>query len=181
VWLVAIVAPVSGDSDYLDQVARIQAEWGRERPDLDVRAHGVIVRVIRIAAIYNERLTAIYKEFGLSLGEFDVLVTLRRTGEPFERAPHELATFAMVTTGGMTKRIDRLEQRGLVTRRPSDIDGRGRVVGLTPAGRELIDRVFVELVRDEDLMLKDLPSAVFSRLERDLATWLSAAEQTPGA
>ena len=133
----------------LDHVARIQAEWRRERPDLDVSPQGVIGRLHRVGALLTDQLIAVYQRFGLGEGEFDVLATLRRAGDPFERAPGELASFTMVTTGAMTKRLDRLEAAGLVTRRPSTADGRSRVVALTPAGRELIDEAFAAHMRNE--------------------------------
>jgi DNA-binding MarR family transcriptional regulator len=121
----------------LDHVARIQAEWARERPDLDVSPQGVIGRLHRLAGLLTEQLCVVYRRFGLSEGEFDVLATLRRAGDPFERAPSELSEHTMVTTGAMTKRLDRLERAGLVSRRRSEADGRGRVVALTDAGRDV--------------------------------------------
>src|SRR5690242_4593543 len=169
-----------------DRVARIQAEWARERPDVDVRPQGVIGRLHRLAGLLTDRLCLVYKQFGLGEGEFDVLATLRRAGEPFERAPGELAAFTMVTTGAMTKRIDRLERDGLVTRRPSTSDGRGRVVALTDAGRELIDRAFAEHMRNERRLLDLLKPQDAAHLEALLATWLACFEaplptQTPRA
>jgi DNA-binding MarR family transcriptional regulator len=105
-----------------------------------------------------------------------VLATLRRAGEPFERAPGELAAFTMVTTGAMTKRIDRLERDGLVNRRPSTIDGRGRVVALTAAGRELIDQAFAAHVRNEHRLLEGLSAEEATELQGLLAKWLAHFE-----
>jgi DNA-binding MarR family transcriptional regulator len=161
-----------------DHVARIQAEWARERPDIDTAPQGVIGRLHRLATHLTEELCVVYRRHGLSEGEFDVLATLRRAGPPFERAPGELAAFTMVTTGGMTKRIDRLERAGLVTRRRSGTDGRGRVVALTAAGREVIDRAFTEHMHNERRLLSVLAPEEAARLEALLATWLDRA--TPG-
>lgn len=160
----------------LDHVARIQAEWARERPDIDVSPQGVIGRLHRLAGHLTEELCTVYRRHGLGEGEFDVLAALRRAGEPFERAPGELARFTMVTTGAMTKRIDRLEEAGLVTRRPASDDGRGRVVALTPAGRALIDRAFTDHMRNEHRLLEALTSAEADQLEALLAGWLARIE-----
>jgi DNA-binding MarR family transcriptional regulator len=159
-----------------DHVARIQAEWARERPDLDTSPQGVIGRLHRIAGLLTEQLCLVYRRFGLSEGEFDVLAALRRAGAPYERAPGELAAHTMVTTGAMTKRIDRLERGGLVTRRRAAGDGRGRVVALTPAGRELIDQAFAEHMRNERRLLDALPREEAARLEALLAAWLGHLE-----
>lgn len=159
-----------------DHVARIQQEWRRERPDLDVSPQGVIGRLHRIAARLTEELSTVYAEHGLGEGDFDVLAALRRAGEPFERTPGELAEHTMVTTGGMTKRLDRLEHAGLVTRRAAEGDGRGRVVALTPRGRTTIDTAFAAHMANERRLLDELAPGDAAVLERILTRWLGALE-----
>lgn len=163
----------------LDHVARIQAEWARERPDLDVSPQGIIGRLHRLARHLTEELCVVYRRHGLSEGEFDVLAALRRAGAPFERAPGELARYTMVTTGAITKRIDRLEQAGLVTRRPDADDGRGRRVALTDAGRQLIDAAFTEHMQNEHRLIGALSARQAGDLEILLAAWLAVAEPLP--
>ncbi|MEU9453768.1 MarR family transcriptional regulator [Streptomyces sp. NPDC048277] len=160
-----------------DRVSLIQAEWRRERPDVDVTPQGVIGRLHRLADRLTGELCLVYDRYGLSEGEFDVLCALRRAGEPFERAPGELAAHTMVTTGAMTKRIDRLERAGLVTRRRSDDDQRGRIVALTRPGRELIDRAFTDHMRNERRLLDALTPTEAEALETLLTTWLSRTEK----
>jgi DNA-binding MarR family transcriptional regulator len=159
-----------------DHVDRIQEAWRRERPDVDVRPQGVIGRLHRLAAALTDEITAVYREHGLGEGEFDVLAALRRAGEPFERAPGELAQHTMVTTGAMSKRVDRLEAAGLVARRPSAVDGRGRVVALTPRGRDVIDRAFTAHMANERRLLDLVPSDDADVLERVLRDWLRALD-----
>ncbi|MFF9403423.1 MarR family winged helix-turn-helix transcriptional regulator [Streptomyces sp. NPDC014744] len=171
----AIAGPVERRQQ-LDRVAQIQADWRRERPDVDVMPQGVIGRLHRLAGGLTEELCLVYSRYGLSEGEFDVLCALRRAGEPYERAPGELAAHTMVTTGAMTKRIDRLERAGLVTRRRSDDDQRGRIVALTGPGRELIDRAFTDHMRNERHLLDLLTPAEAESLETLLTTWLSRME-----
>ncbi|MEU4083958.1 MarR family winged helix-turn-helix transcriptional regulator [Streptomyces aureus] len=160
----------------LDRVARIQEEWRRERPDLDTSPQGVIGRLHRLADRLSEELRLVYDAHGLGEGEFDVLCALRRAGEPYERPPGELAAHTMVTTGAMTKRIDRLERAGLVTRRRSSDDQRGRIVALTRPGRELIDRAFTDHMRNERRLLDLLTPAESASLETLLTTWLSRVD-----
>ncbi len=155
-----------------DGVARIQAAWRRERPDLDVSPQGVIGRLHRLAAHLTRELVTVYARHGLGEGEFDVLATLRRAGEPFERAPGELAEHTMVTTGAMTKRIDRLVEAGLVERRGAEGDGRRRIIALTPEGRRLIDEAFTEHMENERRLLAGLSDEDRAALETILARWL---------
>lgn len=162
-----------------DHVAHIQAEWNRERPEVDVRPQGVIGRLHRLAGFLTEELSTVFSRYGLGEGEFDVLATLRRAGAPYERAPGELARHTMVTTGAMTKRVDRLQRAGLVTRRPSAADGRGRVIALTTAGRKLIDEAYTEHMRNERRLLDMLSDRQAAQLESLLTTWLAHFESLP--
>jgi DNA-binding MarR family transcriptional regulator len=157
-----------------DRVDRIQAEWRRERPEVDVGPQGVIGRLHRLAAALTEEIVAVYAEHGLGEGEFDVLAALRRAGAPYERAPGELAAHTMVTSGAMSKRVDRLERAGLVTRRTSADDARGRVVALTPAGRDVVDRAFTAHMANERRLLDLLDPADAAVLEPVLRRWLAA-------
>ncbi|MFE6751591.1 MarR family winged helix-turn-helix transcriptional regulator [Kitasatospora purpeofusca] len=167
----AATSPAATDRVATDHVATIQAEWRRERPDLDVSPQAVIGRLHRLSGRLTEELCLVYGRYGLGEGEFDVLAALRRAGAPFERAPGELAAHTMVTTGAMTKRIDRLERAGLVTRRRSEADGRGRVVALTEAGRRLFDEAFTAHMRNEHRLLGVLTPEEASALETLLTTW----------
>lgn len=163
-------------ADRLDHVDRVLAEWTRERPDLDSTPVAVIGRLHRLANALTPQLVRVYREHGLSEGEFDVLAALRRAGAPYERTPGDLARTTMVTTGGMTKRLDRLVASGLVTRRGSDRDGRGRVVALTDAGRELIDRAYAAHMANEQRLLAHFSDAERRALEELLAGWLRRIE-----
>jgi DNA-binding MarR family transcriptional regulator len=161
-------------------VARIQAEWARERPDLDVTPQGVIGRLHRLAAALTQELVTVYRRHGLGEGEFDVLAALRRAGAPYERAPGELAQFTMVTTGAMTKRLDRLVEAGLVTRRTSETDARARVVALTAEGLAVIDAAFTEHMANEHRLLEGLSRDEIRLLEGLLTNWLGRFESEPG-
>jgi len=156
-----------------DHVDRIQAQWRRERPDLDPTPQGVIGRLHRLADRLRDELVAVYREHGLGEGDFDVLASLRRTGEPFELPAGELARHTMVTTGAMTKRVDRLAAAGLVTRRPDASDGRGRRIALTPRGRDLIDAAFTDHMANEQRLVALLPDADRAALARILKGWLA--------
>lgn len=163
-----------------DHVARVLADWARERPDLDASPIGIIARVHRIAARLTPELTAVYAGHELLEGEFDVLATLRRQGEPFETTAGQLAGRTMVTTGAMTKRIDRLEKAGLVSRRVSTTDARTRVIALTGHGRRVIDAAFSDHIANEHRLLDSMSLADREALEGILARWSIHLETPPG-
>ena len=152
-------------------------QWRRERADLDPASMALFARLTRAHLAASRAIDATLRRHGLKRGEFDVLATLRRAGAPYERAPVELAATTMVTTGAMTKRIDRLEARGLVTRRPSAEDGRMRVVGLTEAGRALIDEAFTAHMANERRLLDALSPEDARTMERLLTAWLGTFER----
>ena len=117
-----------------DGVDVILEQWRRERPELDPSPIGVIGRISRLARELEQRLEAVYRAHGLEPGWHDVLATLRRTGPPYQLRPTDFAGTLMLTSSGTTKRLDRLEQAGLITRAPDPDDRRGTLITLT-AGR----------------------------------------------
>ncbi|MCM2391983.1 MarR family transcriptional regulator [Streptomyces sp. CWNU-1] len=114
-------------------------QWAQVRPDLDTGPMAVYGRIYRIARTMGDAVEKEYARFGVSRGEFDVLATLRRSGEPYTLSPRELSATLMLTTGGMTGRLDRLERAGLLTRNPCPDDRRALRVTLTDRGLELAD------------------------------------------
>ena len=137
----------------------IVAQWKAERPDIDASPMQVIGRISRLAADLDPLLAPVFTSRGLGDGEFDVLATLRRSGEPFELSPGDLGASMMVTSGAVTKRVDRLERSGLVTRRVSEIDARARLIRLTAKGRKVVDEAVVDHVANEERLLSGLSAA----------------------
>jgi DNA-binding MarR family transcriptional regulator len=154
-----------------DHVARVMDQWRHERPDLDPAPQGVIGRLHRIANRLTEELVAVYAEHGLGEGEFDILATLRRQGAPYALTAGQLADQTMVTSGAITKRVDRCIARGWVTRALSDADARGRVIALTGPGRELIDAAFTDHLANEERLLAPFSAAERRQLTALLQRW----------
>ena len=142
-----------------DHAQHVVDQWARERPDLDASPILVIGRLHRVALALTTELVRVYNGFGLGEGDFDVLATLRRTGDPYELTPTALMKQTMVTSGAVTKRIDRLEGAGLVERRVATADRRSRIVALTDAGRELMDRAVPEHLANEARLLSVLDAS----------------------
>ncbi|MFB2833253.1 MarR family winged helix-turn-helix transcriptional regulator [Floridanema evergladense] len=105
-----------------DPVDTILAQWQTERPDLDVSPMGIIGRMGRLTKHLERALQAVFSDFDLQGGEFDVLATLRRSSQPYQLSPTMLFNTLMISSGTMTHRIDRLEQAGLVQRIPDPGD-----------------------------------------------------------
>ncbi|MGV9564285.1 MarR family winged helix-turn-helix transcriptional regulator [Streptomyces sp. NPDC003480] len=122
-----------------DPVDAIVEQWAAVRPDLDTAAMEVFGRIFRLSREMGDRMEKAYAPYGISRGEFDVLATLRRSGEPYTLSPRRLSATLMLTTGGMTGRLDKLEAAGLLRRSPDPHDRRGLRVTLTERGLRLID------------------------------------------
>jgi DNA-binding MarR family transcriptional regulator len=151
-----------------DEVDQIVAAWRRERPDLDVAPVQVMSRLDRLADLLGERRVAIFARHDLRRHEFDVLAALRRAGQPFELTAGELSAQTHVTSGTMTSRLDRLTERGLVTRAADPEDGRLVRVRLTAAGRTAVDAAFAALVAEERELLAPLSGDAQHRLAATL-------------
>ena len=130
-----------------DRVDLVIEEWRKRRPDLDFSPLEIVTRVLRAAHYLQASLDGIAAAYGLShTGDLEVLTNLDRAGPPFERTPSELADLQLVTAGGMTVRLNRLQRVGLIERRPNPRDGRGVLVRLTPLGRRLADDALTTLI-----------------------------------
>ena len=141
-----------------DEVERLVAGWRRALPDLDVSPLEVLSRVTRLARHLDRQRTIVFARHELETWTFDVLSALRRAdGE--QLSPGQLLAQTLVTSGTMTNRIDRLEERGLVRRRPDPTDARSVRVQLTAAGRRRVDAALKDLVAREHAILGSLDEA----------------------
>jgi DNA-binding MarR family transcriptional regulator len=150
-----------------DAVDEVMAAWRRERPDVDTWPVGIVGRVQRLSRLLEAEIQAFFRRHGLDNSEADVLTTLRRSGEPYELTPGQFVKASMVTSGAITKRIDRMEAKGLVERVPDAADRRTVRVRLTDHGRRTIDDLFGLHVANETRLLQ--------ALDRDRADQLADA------
>src|SRR5205823_5283249 len=132
-----------------DRIDEIVVQWNRERPKLDVSALATVGRLIRIAQLADSTLGGGLAAHGLQRGWFDLLAPLRRAGEPYELNPTQLMRATLLSSGGVTKRLDRLAEAGLVERRPDPSDRRGTLVGLTAKGKKVVDAALESHVTNE--------------------------------
>lgn len=160
-----------------DPVDAILAQWQRERPDLDVSPMGIIGRMGRLSKHLDRGIRGTFSEFGLHSGEFDVLATLRRSGQPYQLSPTELFNTLMVSSGTMTHRIDRLEQAELVKRIPDPGDRRGTLIQLTRKGFELIEAAVEAHVANEHRLLSALEESERQALAQLLRKLLVSFEE----
>jgi DNA-binding MarR family transcriptional regulator len=162
-----------------DAVDLILEQWARERPDLDCSPMGVIGRITQLQREVFLAQRATFSRHGLDAPSFDVLAALRRAGEPYQLTPTALMRTALVTSGAITQRLDRLEERGLITRERSDADGRAVVVTLTEAGRQALDDALPDHLATERDMLAGLSDAEQRQLAGLLRRFLIALGRTP--
>ena len=168
-----------GDAAETDAVDELRGQWERERPDLaGLGAMALVGRINRASHLLSKGMRQVFAQFGLEQQEFDVLATLRRAGAPHELTPGGLLKSAMVTSGAITNRLDKLERKGLVERRPDPDDRRMVRVRLTPEGLELVDRVVVLHVANEERMLAALDEEDRRALDRALRRLLVSLGDT---
>ena len=166
-------------SDIEDAVDQILDQWARERPDLDCSPMGVIGRISQLQREVYLAQRATFARHGLDAPSFDVLAALRRSGKPYQLTPTALMRTALVTSGAITQRLDRLEEKGLITRERSADDGRAVVVTLTAAGRAALDAALPDHLETERRLLDGLPAADRDQLAALLRRLLVALGHLP--
>lgn len=151
-----------------DHIDRLREQWRREVPELDTSPMAVIGRARRITLRLRPGIEAIFARHGLDAGEFDVISTLRRAGAPWRLTPTELYRTLMISSGGLTARLSRLEAAGLIRRREAEEDKRSLLVELTEAGRDKAEAAF----REDMALEKRLLAGLSAREQEELAALL---------
>lgn len=163
----------------MNRVKQAIAQWQQEMPDLDLLPMEVVGYLKTMQSLTQERLQAFFKEYGLQAGEFDVLATLRRSGAPYRLGPTQLFETLMISSGGMTSRLDRLEKAGLIRRSPNPEDRRGTLVSLTEEGLALMNRMVPRHVENEARMVAALSRQEQKTLSELLGKLLEGLSNEP--
>lgn len=159
-----------------DSVARLLSEWKQERPDLDPSPVGIQGRIVRLSTHILRQSENWLRPFDLSWEAFSLIVTLRRSGKPYELRPTDILRESLLTSGAITNRIDRVEQMGLVERRLDKEDRRSYVIRLTAAGKRLADKAIAGHFAAVDNLLSDLSSVEQTQLAGLLSKLLGSLE-----
>jgi DNA-binding MarR family transcriptional regulator len=159
-------------------VDRVLAQWGEVRPDLDMSPVAIVGRVSRLSRLLDRRLAENFARHGIESWMYDVLATLRRSGEPHGLTAGDLVRQTMVTTGAITNRIDRLAERGLVER-ASAADRRKVIVRLTERGLAVVDEVVATHLATEREILAPLSPAERDALAGLLRSVLLGLDDRP--
>jgi DNA-binding MarR family transcriptional regulator len=163
-----------------DLIDGLLARWASLRPDLSITELGVTGRLSRLGQHMADRDDAVFGRFGVSRGEVGLLSALRISGPAHQLSPTQLGRGLMLSSAGVTSRLDRLERRGLVTRLPDPADRRGIIVELTDAGLALVDEAVAAKTQADRQLLARMDPADVESLQRLLRILLSALEP-PGS
>ncbi|MFK0164661.1 MarR family winged helix-turn-helix transcriptional regulator [Rhizobium sp. NPDC090279] len=160
----------------MDRIDKILEQWRRERPDLDTTAMGLFGRMRNLTLHLSREMEKTFGRFNLNSANFDMLATLRRSGEPYTLSPSDLMETMMVSSGTMTNRIDQLERAGLVARSQNPDDGRSFLISLTPKGFDLIDAAVTAHVETQRRLISTLSEGERKALDRLLRNYLADFE-----
>ena len=138
-----------------DSVDSILTQWKTVRSDLDCSSMGVIGRLRRTSNAWQSKMDKIFREYGLSSIEFDILATVRRSS-PSGITPTELYKTLMLSSGAVSTRLEQLVKEGLVERISSENARRSCKVVLTSKGIDLVDVALNAHVENMDKMLEVL-------------------------
>ncbi len=152
------LSPVSGRDEAAreDIVGDGMHRWRRERPDIDCSGKAVVGRILRLQGVILREVDAALRPFGLKYPAYAVLATLRVNGAPFEMTPSELTQSLLLSSGGTSNLLARLEREGYVTRTNSTRDRREVHVRLTEDGKALADRAMEAHAEAERALIADL-------------------------
>ncbi len=162
-----------------DHVDLVLAQWRKVRPDLDASPMAVFTRLYRLSKYLNRNVATVFRRHGLHDGEFDLLATLYRSGQPQGLTPNALRRAAVLSSGAMTNRLDRLESAGLIKRVPNPEDRRSLLIRLSGDGRSVLLGCLDEYLAALQQMQAPLDAGQKELLAGALRTLLLALEE-PG-
>ncbi|MEV6199643.1 MarR family transcriptional regulator [Streptomyces sp. NPDC051771] len=164
-------------SDAVDAIIR---QWAEERPDVeeDLWPVELFARVQRLYRVVEKSAKAAAAAHGVEYGEFDVLTTLQRSGPPYALTAGALLKAAMVTSGAITNRIDRMEAKGLVERIRDDGDRRTVRIRLTDHGHDVTRAAFADHLANYGRLLADVDRDLVGRTGDGLRQVLEALGDT---
>ncbi len=165
------------EKDHVDRFLEQLASW---LPEIDLETEAIVDRIGGINRRLKREMEATLADHGLAHGEWQVMANLYHGGEPFCSSPGELSSELELSSGAMTNRLDRLEGRGFVKRRPDPQDRRGVQVELTPDGRRAWEATTNAQARKEALIasaLTDREKKQLNALLRKLMLALEKREQ----
>lgn len=143
-----------------DRVDQLIESWRQELPGVLYPTSELTKRVMLLAGDLNEVTRRVLRELGLTTAEFDVLVTLRRSGAPYRMKPTELSRRLMLSSGGTSNVVNQLVNRELVVREPDPDDGRGTQIRLTATGVEAAEQAVQASSAAHDEMWAGVPAEV---------------------
>lgn len=142
-----------------DSVSEEFAAWMDQMPGVDPQIEAARQRIRRIARLFGRVLTHAAARHEMTVGDWESLSVLQRSGPPYECSPKELAERLGVTSGTMSVRIERLTRAGLVEPGTARTDGRSRPIRLTSQGSELWRAATEQRTTYEHHLLADTLSA----------------------
>ncbi len=162
-----------------DSVDRCMADVVPRYAEIDPEVEGVVDRVAMIEKYVAKEFEETLRGHGLSQGEYKVLLQLA-VAPSGRRSAGDLSRALLLSTGGMTNRLDRLEGAKLIRRLPDPDDRRGVLVELSEAGTRLIDRAVGEEALKEIDLFSALPPKELGELNRLLRKVLISLEDRFG-
>ena len=159
-----------------DRVDRLIQRGTREYPELDINAKAITGRIVRVYNMVMRRFEPVFESHGVNFFMYITLAHLRLAGEPYELRPKELLKSSVITSGGLSNILNRLQKMGLIARSRDNEDGRGVMVNLTSAGKDLIDNLYAEIVSKEHEMTRVISKDEMEQLGGLLRKFLMSNE-----
>jgi DNA-binding MarR family transcriptional regulator len=141
----------------------IVREWRRERPDVDLTAFIIAAAIKQIDQQTEAEFRRVSARMNIGPGDLRVLFALRRSGVENPRRPTDLFQSLLVSSGAVTKQVDRLESQGLVERLPDPGYQRGSLIRLTGRGVGVADAAIEAICSDQTT----IGAAISSLSEQD--------------
>jgi DNA-binding MarR family transcriptional regulator len=131
-------------------------------PEFDLVVVELTRRAARLGVILQDHLSDCLAPWDLTRADYNVLNVLRGMGSPYELRPSELRERLLLSSGGVSNVLGRLERLGLLTRRRDDHDGRGWLVRLSDRGIEVAEATMRAWAAAQEVLYRDVTETQMS-------------------
>lgn len=160
-----------------DRIEAGMRRWRQEFPDVDPSGKAVVGRILHLQEVFLIVINNALEPFGLKYPEFAVLATLRVQGHPYRMSPKALLDSLILTSGGLSNLLRKLEKRGLIRRSQDAVDRRGVVVELTTLGRKCVEPAMRVHAQTELSLVRSLKAAERKEAANAMSKLIKATER----
>lgn len=149
-----------------------EANW----PECAKTSYPALLRLTQVNNTFIQIIKECVESYGIQSSDFNLLCCLRRNPSPHSLSPTELYQSMLFSSGGLTKVLTRLQEKGYIVRLENPEDKRSKLVLLTADGKSLVETIMPILHKQEKCMVSSLSTKDIQQLDDMMVRIIKSAK-----